>query len=346
MSRRAHAAGSERVAGRRPATPLLAVAGLAALAAAGSASLMLGARAIGPADALAAMVNFDGSAVHVAVAEVRLPRTVVAIAAGAALGMAGALMQALGRNDLADPFLLGISMGAALAAVGGQVVLEVDSAAALAALSMGGAAVAGAAVVALGLLGRGGLAAERLVVAGAAISAMLAALVQGLLVIDRESLEVARHWLAGSLTGAGWDGLLATLPYLAAGVVAAAVIARPLTTLGLGEDVAGALGVRTRPVQALTAVAIVALAGASVALAGPVALVGLAVPHAARPLVGRAIGPQLAASAVLGAVLVVVSDTLARIVLAPEELPVGVVTALVGAPVLIAVARRGRPVRA
>jgi iron complex transport system permease protein len=340
VSRAAAADVAPRTTGRRPAGPLLVVAALMAVALAACASLMLGARTIGPGEVLAALLRFDGSPQHVAVAEVRLPRTVVAIAVGAALGMAGALMQALGRNELADPFLLGISMGAALAAVGGQVVLGVASAAMLAALAMAGAAVACAAVVALGLLGRGGLAAERLVVAGAAISAMLAALVQGLLVVDRESLEVARHWLAGSLTGAGWDGLVATLPYLGVGLLAAAVVARPLTTLGLGEDVASALGVRPRPVQALTAVAIVALAGASVALAGPVALVGLAVPHAARALVGRAIGPQLVACAVLGAVLVVVADILARVLLAPEELPVGVVTAVVGAPVLLGVARR------
>lgn len=340
MSRAAGAALGRRAGSRRLSGPLLIALGLAALVVAGFASLALGATTIAPAEVVSALLAFDGSAQHVAVAEVRLPRTAVALVVGASLGVGGALMQAVARNDLADPSILGISMGAALATVGGQIVLGVESAGVLVALAMGGAAVAAAAIVAVGLLGRGGFAAERLVVAGAALSGLLLALVQGLLVIDRESLEAARHWLAGSLTGAGWDDALATVPYLVLGTVLAAGAARPLTTLGLGEDVASALGVRPRPVQAATAVAIVALAGASVALAGPVALVGLAVPHAARALVGRDIAAQLVACSVLGALLVVVSDIVARVILAPEELPVGVLTAIVGAPVLLHVARR------
>jgi len=340
VSPAAAAALRRRAGSRRLPGSLLIVLGLGALALAAFASLVLGATAIAPTEAVAALVAFDGSAEHVAVAEVRLPRTAVALLVGASLGVAGALMQAVARNDLADPSILGISMGAALATVAGQIVVGVDSAVLLVALAMGGASVAAAAIVAVGLLGRGGFAAERLVVAGAALSGLLLALVQGLLVIDRESLEAARHWLAGTLTGAGWDDVAATLPYLAVGAVIATAITRPLTTLGLGDDVASALGVRPRPVQAATAVAIVALAGASVALAGPIALVGLAVPHAARALVGRDIGPQLVACSVLGALLVVVSDIAARVLLAPEELPVGVVTAIVGAPVLLHVARR------
>lgn len=325
---------------RRLPSPLLAAFGLLALVLAAFASLALGASTIAPGDVVSALVAFDGSREHVAVAEVRLPRTIVAIVVGGSLAVGGALMQAVSRNDLADPSILGISWGAALATVAGQLILGVDSAATLVALAMAGAAVAAAAIVALGLLGRGGLHAERLVVAGAAISGLLAALVQGLLVLDRESLEAARHWLAGSLTGASWGGLVATLPYIAVGTLLAAVVSRPLTMLGLGEDVAGGLGVRPRPVQAATAVAIVALAGASVALAGPVALVGLAVPHVARALAGHEIASQLSACVVLGALLVVVADTVSRLVLAPEELPVGVLTAAVGAPVLVHVVRR------
>lgn len=341
MSVAATAAPRQRIgSSRRLSGPLLGFLGLLALAVAAFASLVLGATTVAPADAISALITFDGSRDHVTVAEVRLPRTIVAVVVGGALAVGGALMQAVSRNDLADPSILGISWGAALATVAGQVVFGVGSTATLVALAMSGAAVAAAAIVALGLLGRGGLAAERLVVAGAAISGLLAALIQGLLVLDRESLEAARHWLASSLTGAGWDGLVATLPYLVVGTLLAAAVSRPLTMLGLGEDVASGLGVRPRPVQAATAIAVVALAGASVALAGPVALVGLAVPHVARRLVGHEIAPQLWACAVLGALLVVVADIVARLVLAPEELPVGVLTAAVGAPVLIHVVRR------
>ncbi len=249
MSPAVAAAVSQRAGNRKLPGPLLAVIGLGAVAAAVFVSLALGASTIAPAKILSALVAFDGSPQHVAVAEVRLPRTIVALGVGASLGVAGALMQAVGRNDLADPTILGISWGAALATVAGQIILGVGSASLLVALAMVGAALAAAVIVALGLLGRGGFAAERLVVAGAAVSGLLAALVQGLLVVDRESLEAARHWLAGSLTGAGWDGLVATLPYLAVGALLACAVARPLTTLGLGEDVASALGVRPRPVR-------------------------------------------------------------------------------------------------
>lgn len=325
---------------RRVPGPLLVLLGLLGLAAAVLGSLVVGATVIGPRAVLDVLSAPDESAARVAVVDVRLPRTAVALAVGATLGVAGALMQAVSRNRLADPSILGVSWGAALAVVAGQIVLSVSSPALLVALAMGGAGVAAAVVVTIGVLGRDGLAAERLVVAGAAVSGLLAALVQGLLVVDRQSLEVARRWLAGSLTGAGWTDLAATLPYIGLGLVLTLAVARPLTAMGLGDDVAAGLGVRTTRVQLTTALAIVALAGASVALAGPIALVGLAVPHAARAIAGPGTATQLAACAVLGAILVVASDVLARLVLAPEELPVGVVTAVVGAPVLIHVARR------
>jgi iron complex transport system permease protein len=321
--------------------PALLALGIAALALAAAAGLMLGSSTISAARVMSALSAFDGSAEHVTVVDVRLPRLVVAAVVGASLGIAGALMQSITRNPLAEPSLLGVSWGAALAAVGGQVVAGIDTADALVPVAIGGAAAAGLVVVVLGATGRTGLTPERLIVAGAAVSGLLAALVQGLLVLDRESLEVARRWLAGSLNGAGWDALVAATPYLLAGALLTVFLVRPLSTLALGEDVARGLGVRTGLIKATGALAIVALAGGSVALAGPIILVGLVVPHAARVLVGRDLAPLLIACGVLGALLVIVSDIVARIVVAPEELPVGVMTALVGAPVLLHVARRG-----
>ena len=177
--------------------------------------------------------------------------------------------------------------------------------------------------------------------AGAAVSGLLAALVQGMLVLDRESLEAARHWLAGSLTGRGFDVLTAALPYQAVGLALAAGLARPLGALALGDDVARGLGQRVATVKLGVALAVVLLAGSAVAAAGPIVLVGLAVPHAARHLVGRDLVRVLPACALLGGILVLLADIAARVVIAPEELPVGVMTALIGAPVLLHVARRG-----
>jgi iron complex transport system permease protein len=326
---------------RAPRCAVVLMLGGAALTVVAGAGLMLGASTISATGVVSALTAFDGSARDVTVVDVRLPRIVVAAVVGAALGIAGALMQSITRNPLAEPSLLGVSWGAALAAVGAQVVTGIGTAAALVPVAIGGAAIAGLAILVLAASGRAGLTPERLIVAGAAVSGLLAALVQGLLVLDRESLEVARRWLAGSLSGASWNALVAAAPYLVAGTVLSAGLVRPLSALALGDDVARGLGVRTGLVKGAAALAIVALAGGSVALAGPIILVGLAVPHAARALVGRDLAPQLIACAVLGAGLVIVSDIVARIAIAPEELPVGVMTALVGAPVLLHIARRG-----
>jgi iron complex transport system permease protein len=325
--------------------PVALAVGIGALVLASAASLALGTVPIPLDRTLSALTAYDGSPEHVIVVESRLPRTFIAAAVGAAFGVAGALMQAVSRNALADPSILGVSWGAAAAAVGAQLLLEVGSMTALLLVALAGAAVAGLLVVGLAAAHRGGLTPERLVVAGAAVSALLAALVQGLLVLDRESLEAARRWLAGSVAGQDTDVLVAAGPYLTLGFALAWRLARPLTTLGLGESVARGLGQRTGRVKVVTAVAVVLLAGSAVAMAGPIVLVGLAVPHVARFLVGHDLRRALPACALLGAVLVLMADVAARMVLAPEELPVGVMAALVGTPVFLHVARRGAGLR-
>jgi len=330
---------------RRPRSalpgPLVAAVGVAALALALAASVLLGSTPISLERAVTAFTDYDGSREHVIVVDVRAPRALLAAAVGAALGLAGALMQAVSRNPLAEPGILGISWGAALAAVGAQILLGVGSLAALTSFALLGAAAAGLLVVILGSLGREGLTPAKLVVAGAAISALLSALLQGLLVLDAQSLEASRRWLAGSLAGRDADVLLQVLPYLVAGLAVALALARPLTAFSLGEDVARGLGQRTGLVKGAAAVAVILLAGSAVAVAGPVVLVGLAVPHFARFLVGREQRRILPAAALFGAVVLLCADVVARVAIAPEELPVGVMTAIVGAPVLIHVARRG-----
>ncbi len=327
--------------GGRLALPVVLGLGGVALVGALLASLAIGATLIPLDRALAVLAAPDGSREAVIVADARLPRTLIAAAVGAALGVAGAVMQAVSRNPLAEPGILGISWGAALGAVGAQVTLGIGSPSAAIGFALLGAALAGGIVVGIGSIGRGGLSPTRLVVAGAAVSTLLWAILQGLLVLDRQSLEASRRWLAGSLVGRDADSLVHVAPYLGAGLVLALLLARPLTALSLGEDVARGLGQRTGTVKLAAALAVVLLAGAAVAVAGPIVLVGLAVPHVARALVGRDYTRVLPVSALLGAVLVLASDVVARRVIPPEEIPVGVMTALVGVPVFLHAVRRG-----
>jgi len=327
--------------GGRLALPVVLGLGGVALVGALLASLAIGATLIPLDRALAVLAEHDGSREAVIVADARLPRTLIAAAVGAALGVAGAVMQAVSRNPLAEPGILGISWGAALGAVGAQVTLGIGSPSAAIGFALLGAALAGGIVVGIGSIGRGGLSPTRLVVAGAAVSTLLWAILQGLLVLDRQSLEASRRWLAGSLVGRDAESLVHVAPYLGAGLVLALLLARPLTALSLGEDVARGLGQRTGAVKLAAALAVVLLAGAAVAVAGPIVLVGLAVPHVARALVGRDYTRVLPVSALLGAVLVLASDVVARRVIPPEEIPVGVMTALVGVPAFLHAVRRG-----
>ena len=327
--------------GGRLALPLVLGLGGAALTGALLASLAIGATLIPLDRALSVLAAPDGSREAVIVADARLPRTLLAAAVGAALGVAGAVMQAVSRNPLAEPGILGVSWGAALGAVGAQVALGIGSPSAAVGFALLGAALAGGIVVLIGSLGRGGLSPTRLVVAGAAVSTLLWALLQGLLVVDQQSLEASRRWLAGSLVGRDVDSLAQVLPYIGAGLVLALLLARPLTALSLGDDVARGLGQRTGAVKAGAALAVVLLAGAAVAVAGPIVLVGLAVPHMARALVGRDYVRVLPVSALLGAVLMLLADVAGRRVIPPEEIPVGVMAALVGAPVFLHAVRRG-----
>jgi iron complex transport system permease protein len=327
--------------GGRLTLPLVLGLGGVALVGALLASLAIGATVIPLDRALSVLAAPDGSREAVIVADARLPRTLIAAAVGAALGVAGAVMQAVSRNPLAEPGILGVSWGAALGAVGAQVGLGVGSPAAAVGFALLGAAVAGGIVVLIGSMGRGGLSPTRLVVAGAAVSTLLWSILQGLLVIDHASLEASRRWLAGSISGRDTASLLHVAPYLGAGLVLALLLARPLTALSLGDDVARGLGQRTGAVKVGAALAVVLLAGGAVAVAGPIVLVGLAVPHVARALVGRDYARVLPVSALLGAVLVLVADVVGRRVIPPEEVPVGVMAAIVGIPVFLHAVRRG-----
>lgn len=315
------------------------VVGLGLLGLSLLASILFGAADIGPATVWAALVAFDDSTDHLIIRTLRLPRALVAAAVGAALAVAGAIMQGLTRNPMADPGLLGIEAGAALAVVLAVHLLGVGSLAGYAWFAFAGAALAAAAVYALGAAGRGGPTPLKLTIAGAALAALVSSLTTAVLILDQQTLEQVRFWLAGSVAGRDLDLLRQAAPYLAVGLLLALALGRQITTLSLGDDLARGLGQRTGWVKTLSALAVVLLAGGSVAVAGPIGFVGLVIPHVVRFLVGVDYRWILPYAALLGATFLVLADVLARLVLRPQELPVGVMTALVGGPFFVALVR-------
>lgn len=320
--------------------PLGLVVGLGLLVFCLGASVRFGAAEIGTGDVLAAFVAYDdGSEEHLIIRTLRVPRALVAALVGAALGVAGAVMQGLTRNPLADPGILGIEAGAALAVVAGVFLFGASSLSVYALFAFAGAAATAVIVYLLGSLGRGGANPVRLTVAGAALGAFLSSLTTAVLIFNQRTLEEVRFWLAGSVAGRDLGLLLQVLPYVLAGLLLALALSRQITTLSLGEDVAAGLGQRTIWVKALAAVGVVLLAGSSVAIAGPVGFVGLVIPHVARLFVGVDYRWVLPYAALLGAILLVSADIAARLVVRPQELPVGVMTALVGGPIFVYLVR-------
>ncbi|MDR5867371.1 FecCD family ABC transporter permease [Halomonas koreensis] len=315
------------------------LAGLLALAA--LASLLWGAGEVGAARALAVLVGHGDDEARFVVETLRLPRTLIGIAVGLALGVAGALLQAVSRNPLAEPGLLGVSAGAAFA-VAVALWLGASAATLRVAVAQLGALVGCLAV--MGVVRLRGLADDpvRLVLAGAAFSALLASLTSLLLLFDQRTADEIRFWVVGSLAGRRLEDLVAVLPSLALALVVTGLIARPLAALALGERVASGLGHRPGRVRALVVLAVALLVGAATAIAGPIAFVGLVVPFAARALAGPDIRRTLWLCLPLGPLMVLAADVVSRRVVAPSELPLGVLTALIGAPVLVAVVRARR----
>lgn len=303
------------------------------------ASVRFGAAQIGTGEVISAFTDYDGSEEDLIIRTLRVPRALIAALVGASLGVAGAIMQGLTRNPLAEPGILGINAGAALAVVGAVFLLGVSSLTTYALFAFVGAGVAAVVVYGLGSLGRGGMTPMKITVAGAALAAFLSSLTTAILILDQRTLDEIRFWLAGSVAGRDLSLLLQVLPYISVGLVLALGLSRQITTLNLGEDVAMGLGQRTAWVKGLAAIAVVLLAGSAVAIAGPIGFVGLVIPHIARFFVGVDYRWIMPYSVLFGAVLLVSADIAARVVLRPQELPVGVMTALVGAPFFIYLAR-------
>jgi iron complex transport system permease protein len=299
------------------------------------ASITSGAADIAFKDIYQTFTAFDGSANHLIIRTVRLPRSLIAMLVGAALAVAGAIMQGLTRNPLADPGILGVNAGAALAVVVGTFIFGSSSLTVYAWYAFAGATISAVSVYLLGSLGRGGLTPFNLTIAGAALTAFISSITSGILILSQRTLEEIRFWLAGSIAGRDMNLLLQVLPYICVGLVLAIALSKQITILSLGEDAARSLGQSTGLIKILAAISIILLAGASVAIAGPIGFVGLIVPHIVRFLVGVDYRWILPYSAILGAIIVLIADLCGRLVLQPRELPVGLVMPLIGAPCFI-----------
>jgi len=303
-------------------------------------SITLGAADITPQVVYNALLHFDSSNFqHLIIQTVRLPRILSGVTVGAALAVAGAVMQGLTRNPLADSGILGINSGASFAVVLAVFLIGNPPLSVYALFGFLGAAVAAGFVYFIAAMGRGGVTPLKLTLAGVILTAFISSLTTAILIHDQQTLDRIRFWTSGSLAGRDMALFTQTSPYIAVGLIGALLISRQITTINLGEDVAKGLGQNTLWVKAVSALIVVLLAGGSVALAGPIGFVGLIVPHVVRFMVGTDYQWVLPYSAVFGGLLVTVADVGARLVVRPQELPVGVVMAIVGAPFFIWLAR-------
>ncbi len=304
-------------------------------------SLTLGAKPI----ALAVVADsLFGSGLHpdaIIITQGRLPRTLLGLLAGAALGLSGAIIQALTRNPLADPGILGVNAGASFAVVLGAGVFGVTSAAGYLAFAFAGALATTLLVYLVGAYGTARLEPMRFVLAGVAISAVMMGFASSITLLNPWAFDRVRFWSAGSLDVRDLTLVLQVAPALLLGIVIALLLARPLNVLGMGEDLAVSLGSRPRLIHATAVLAITLLCGASTAIAGPIGFVGLMIPHIARWMMGTDQRWIMACTLLLAPVLLLASDIIGRL-LVPGELRVSIVTAFVGAPVLIWLARRAQ----
>lgn len=326
---------------RRAGRPAVLAGLVVAVVVAAIASICLGGLPTSPQQVLAALFAPTGSDAELAITGLRIPRTVLGLVVGACLGLAGTLVQGHTRNPIADPGLLGIFQGAALAVVAVAALGEGITGLGQAGFAFAGALVASALVFAIASSVRGGATPITLVLAGVAVSALCSALVTAIVLIDLDALEALRFWQVGSL--ATRNGAIAYMwPFAVLGVGLAIANGPALNALALGPQAAASLGVSLRRARVLGIAAITVLAGTAVMLAGPIAFAGLIVPHLARAAVGGDYRWQLPASALIGSAVLVAADTIGRVIARPGELSVSVVLAVVGAPFFIALARRRR----
>ncbi|MET7403216.1 iron ABC transporter permease [Dactylosporangium sp. NPDC005572] len=316
------------------------VVAVAALGCVAVLSLMVGRQAISPTAVISALAPGAHGDVADIVRGLRLERTAIGLVTGLALGGAGALMQALTRNPLADPGLLGVNAGAAAAVVTGFAFFGISDGFTQTWLGLVGAALASGVVYLLGSGRRAAATPARLALAGAALTAVLFSYINAIAMRDQASFDQLRFWVVGSVVNRGYDRLLIALPFITVGVVIALLVTPGLNALALGEEKSRALGLGVGRARVATAIAITLLCGAATAVAGPIAFVGLTVPHVARFLVGADQRKVVPLSMLMASAFLVLCDTLGRVVSGGAEVEAGIVTAILGAPVFIALVRR------
>lgn len=306
------------------------------------ASLALGSKNIEFSQAINALLNSGDKSFAALVVRERMPRTIFSIMAGASLGISGALMQSITRNPIADPSILGVNTGASLFVVIGMAFFNVNSPNQYIWIALAGAAITSVFVYFVASLGNGGMTPIKLALAGAATSAVLSSLVSAVILPRSDVMDSFRFWQVGSVSGATWDSINLILPFIIIGLIISIVVTPALNVLALGDDVATGLGVNIGIVRIICAIAGVILSGATTAIAGPIGFIGLMIPHSIRLILGSNLKGIVPLSAIGGAALLIISDVLGRVIGSPSEIQVGIITAFLGAPILIIIARKAK----
>lgn len=306
------------------------------------ASLAFGSRIVGWNDLMDGLFHPDVQSHGANVVRQRMARTIFSIICGAALGVSGALMQSVTRNPIADPSILGVNTGAALFVVCGISFFNMGSASQYIWFALVGAIITAIFVFGIGSIGSGGATPLKLVLAGAATSAALSSLVMAIMITRSNVMDQFRFWQVGSVGAGNWNSISIFIPFLIIGIVIALFTAPALNALALGDEAATGLGVRTGTLRLIAAFGGVLLCGVTTALAGPIGFIGLLATHVIRLLIGPDLRYVIPMSAISGAILLTVSDVCGRLLGSPGELEVGVVTAFIGAPILILIVMKAK----
>ena len=305
-------------------------------------SISLGAKNIAFSKVVDVLLGNDPDSLEAAIILQRIPRTVFGILAGGALGISGALMQSITRNPIADPSILGVNTGASLFVVAGIAFFNITVAYQYIWLAIIGAGVTAVFVYSVASMGKDGATPLKLALSGSAVSIVLGSLVSTIMLPNNRVMEAFRFWQVGSIGSATWENIMLISPFLIVGFIISMFISGYLNNLALGDEAATALGTNVVMTRTIGALSSVLLCGATTALAGPIGFVGLIIPHIIRLIFGSEMSKMLPLSFLGSAILMLVSDIIGRIISLPGETEVGIVTAVLGAPVFILAIRKGR----